>query len=151
MEGNGRVSEDLQYVLWQRRPDLAHTVRYVSADGFREGKAVDAQMEIINRIALGYVKYVGKLCGAPDDQLEYCTNYADVVTAVKQANPYSEATMERVYRRLYDHELGRGIKRIPDWERERQHLSLNLLVENIKNASPTYTLADGTVLGNQRV
>lgn len=48
-EANGRTSEDTMYALWQRRPDLAHTVRYPSSDGRREGNMVDERDWIINQ------------------------------------------------------------------------------------------------------
>lgn len=85
-EANGRTSEDTMYALWQRRPDLAHTVRYPSADGSRDGEMVDERDRIINEGATKALRNIALNSLNLDSEVVAGLNkYADLEAALKSS------------------------------------------------------------------
>lgn len=147
-EGNGRTSEDLMYILWQRRPDLAETVRYVSPDGHREAEQVEKRMEIIEIAAGKYQRSMGILSDTSQDHSGKRAT-EEITRSADEAHKTHDSFSAGLHMALLRIKIGGLIDRMDNIDDLRRDSTIDLLAENLRSASPTYTLRDGTVLGRK--
>lgn len=143
-EGNGRTSEDAMYILFKRRPDLAHLTRYISSDGSRTGDQVESRMELIDDLALRIVKALALNHGIPKEKAEKIESYNDFMNLELQYLGVSPSTIEMGYLLDYNTLIDGLISKLSDEEQLGTIPNIDKLAENLKNASPTYTFQDGT-------
>ncbi len=138
-DANGRTSEDVMYALWQRRPDLGHTKRYISSDGSREGDLVDKRMDIINNEASLLVKKIGLKLGVSEAGAESLTDYNRLLKILKTEYNMNPDQARSKYLRHYDSILAKEINQMSDIRCLLESDTVCQLAEQLRNASPTYT------------
>lgn len=142
-EANGRTSEDAMYILWQRRPDLASTRRYISGDGAREDNWVELRMRFINGYALERVRTIGVQLGATERQVRGVRDYNQLLKVLREKYQQEPNRLESDYLRLYDHLLEEDIVGMTDMKRLRGSLTIVKLAMQLRNAYPVYNSAIG--------
>ena len=146
-EANGRTSEDVMYALWVRRPDLKHTVRYVSSTGEREGEGVEERMNIINNIGLVIVNNIADKLGLSSAPSGEVTSFRSMMSRARESGT-SEDKVEEEYLRIFDATIGLLINELLSGE----FLSNNAIAElgrHLRESASQYTAADDTVLDLQ--
>ncbi|HVZ66699.1 MAG TPA: hypothetical protein VG917_00385 [Patescibacteria group bacterium] len=144
-EANGRTSEDLMLVLWKRRPDLAHTIRYVSGNGEREDEDVYKRMEIIDASAVTTMNRVGEKMGLSFEQVAKVKRYSDLIVEV-EANGMDEEESEGTYHTFFDEEIDGYIKALDDEDELKKIPGIKDLADHLKTCSPLYLMEAGVSL-----
>lgn len=146
-EACGRTSEDAMYALWQRRPDLSDTVRFVSSNGSRHGYDVIERGNLINVFALDIVHTIGRnRFRLTDDELEKIESYDALVKAAKEKLQVMEVNIELDYLKGYTLILEELIESIGDTDKLKKDLAVVALARNLQDSSPIYQMQDGSIL-----
>ena len=143
-ESNGRTSEDAMYVLWQRRPDLAHLKRFVSGDGSRKGERVEERGTIINNEALYMVRLIGLSLGLTQEEAEGVKGYVNMQQLVHDKTGMSSQDIRNKYLIYYDTILGLRIQAMENLGNLMSNTTVSELAENLANSSQDYKMRDGT-------
>lgn len=149
-EGNGRTSEDLMYILWKRRPDLKHTVRFVSPDGRRTGTSVDERGKYINTGASILLNRIAtRFLHTEESPESRIIVYSDLLKATKAQGKDPEEA-EKEYLKYFAGLLGTMIysldnPAVHDPETVLGKITTRL-AENLRAASPIYHLQNGRTI-----
>lgn len=136
-EVNGRVSEDMMYMFWMRRPDLAHTVRYVSDTGTRIGPKVSERTGIIEEVSSTLLRKMAVELGITVEQVDNIKYFPDLL---KKLESPEDSDAKRVVCRSWMEKLVRGlIDNLDDLEYLKDFPGLLALAQNLQNSSTTYT------------
>ena len=137
-ECNGRTSEDAMYILWNRRPDLANTVRYVSAKGDRAGINVQDRMTIINRISLGIVREIGQKLGLAPEEASKVKSYSGLKKILENKFGKKADDTEAEYLALYHSMLDEGIGNLLNVVDLLKDPAIGKLVDHLHTCSKEY-------------
>lgn len=137
-ECNGRTSEDFMYVLWNRRPDLGETVRYVSADGSREGEEVNERMKIINDGALSIVKTIAVQMGMSQKDAVKLKNYYGMTRVLKKKMGKTYDETEEEYLKILDSYMADIIPKMVSFDELRGNSTIDALAKHLQACSATY-------------
>lgn len=144
-EANARTSEDAMYVLWKRRPDLAHTIRYISADGTRNGNAVERRTKIINSGAFNASLAVAIDLGVQDPlQPAIITKYDDLLDIMIKQGLSADDFLKQ-YLMFYDRHITGLIDNFTDIDFLRSDPVMTALAQQLRKASKEYHFS-GTFL-----
>ncbi|MBI2018178.1 Fic family protein [Candidatus Daviesbacteria bacterium] len=136
-EANGRTSEDSMYILWRRRPDLAHTLRYISHDGLRASENVVHRMRIINNGAYYILLDIGRELGIAPDRLSRVKSYTDLMYALaKRGMPFEQASS--AYSRAFDRHIQELIANFTNIDYLKAHPIISALAEHLKQSPNVY-------------
>lgn len=137
-EANGRTSEDSMYILWRRRPDLAHTLRYISHDGSRDGENVAHRMRIINQGAYYILLDIGRELGIAPDRLSRVKSYADLMhTLAEKGMPLSLASS--AYSQAFDRHIQELIANFTNIDYLKAHPIISALAEHLRQSPNSYS------------
>lgn len=142
-EANGRTSEDTMYALWQRRPDLAHTVRYPSVDGQRTGELVDERDWLINLGATKILRSIA-LSGFRLDPtvVSGLNKYADLKKILRSRSEASDEEKEIFYTTIFARHLKFLIARIGTPKVLDEEI-IRELADNLRRSSRVYNFSGG--------
>lgn len=136
-EANARTSEDMLYIFWNRRPDLAHTVRYVSSDGLRGGAKINERTKIINDSCVAILRRMAQELGLQEGQqlgnLKYFTDLIGHTDSLREGD-YEEIKYRGWIERFVD-EL---IDNLDYMDHLNQFPGIIELSQNLESSSSTY-------------
>jgi len=146
VDANGRTSEDMLYVLWMRRPDLAHTMRFISSTGMRDDVDVASRSNLINIGALEYSKKVAVNLGISESpNLSDYRALLDKIS-VKISKDGKVLDPEELYLRAQTITLVQDLEALQVGEIE-PNITFPLLAFYLGKSSETYQLANGQIIG----
>ncbi len=145
MDGVGRTSEDAMYSLWHRRPDLRHTIRYLSYDGLRESKEVYMQIQIINQAAKALVQMSGAGMGLIPNDVAKIGSYNSLLSLASNRLNLTQEIVRNAYLMELDAWMVNFITTVQDG-RILKNSTVKLMARNLAAASPTYFLRNGQTL-----
>lgn len=137
-EANGRVSEDLMYAFWQRRPDLKRTVRYPSSNGMRTDQRVDERALIIDRGAEGVIQKIAiYVLGVKTEEVKNIKTYEDL-TKFAMSHDMGPNKLRRLYFAALHNVLDDLINRVGS-SAQKTDRTIRDLAKNLRDSSSIYT------------
>lgn len=155
-EANGKVSEDMLFVLWNRQPNAKEGLRYPSSDGLRghDGNAAD-QREEINYRAFHAISKAVAAAVAETFRVNHIgaidTTQVNTFTDLQKAAA-TAGIPDSVLFFTYDQEITKYLQGLirdignGDTASLQKNSFLNELAQNLEDSSRTYRFADGTTL-----
>lgn len=134
-EANGRTSEDSMYILWRKRPDLAHTLRYISHDGLRASENVAHRMRIINQGAYDILLDIGRELGIAPDRLSRVKSYADLMGALTEKGMLASSA----YSQAFDRHIQELIANFTNIDYLKTHPIISALAEHLRQSPNSYS------------
>lgn len=138
-EANGRTSEDAMYILWLRRPDLAHTIRFVSKDGQRSGRQVESRLRLINKGAYELVLDIVQNLDINID--EPPEKPAPILHRLKEhlvSHGINPGQIDERYQRFLINYMEFFIQHLGDMTFLTTNPAISALAKNLRRASRTY-------------
>ncbi|MFS8159621.1 MAG: hypothetical protein ACMG6E_05310, partial [Candidatus Roizmanbacteria bacterium] len=108
-EANGRTSEDSMYILWQRRPDLRHTQRYISSTGRRDSAYVNKRMQLINDYGVALIRMIAESIGISREEALTIKDYQEFLSLAKKQKTMSAQAIEKLYLHAFDTSISLSI------------------------------------------
>jgi len=153
-EANGKLSEDMLFILWNRRPDLRHTLRYPSSDGLRghDGNAADQREEINHRMFHAISKTVAVAVAGTLHKNNIGTIDPAQINTFTDLQKATAAIPDSVLLFTYDQEITKYIQGLirdignGNTKSLQENSFLRELAHNLDQSPRSYRFADGTML-----